>query len=334
MAPVRASCNGPPEKGLLRVDLTSVPTLRASTALGFGALALREEPLLRVPQDNLKGFLSSSAPEIFAELAVRLGDEQRLGVFAAFLLLSEGKQQVLLGMGLPPGSQVLEANEKAIAAFLRDFPTYSGALDWQLFARVVAIVSERGTRLPSEQGGCHVVYEHSDLASHSCCPNAVVETLSDDGLRELRVLSYEGIAENEEVTVSYVPEELLLQPLPDRSRGISELRQGYLCRCPRCKLSDEMPNLTEVSKDLKLDLALEDLQQRLHKLKQVDVALPFAMASKARVRFRLAQACERPLPSEAKKLYEDAFDETDIVLGQKGLRNVSNIKRRLEQLDT
>lgn len=38
------------------------------------------------------------------------------------------------------------------------------------------------------------------------------------------------------------------------------------------------------------------------------------MASKASVRFKLAQACEKLLPLEAKELYETALDETEIVL--------------------
>ena len=278
---------------------------------------------------DAKGFLSSAAPEVFSELAERLGDAQRLGAFAAFLQMSAEKQQVLLEMGVPAGSHVLEASEKAISAFLKDYPMYSSALDWPLFARVVAIVSERGTRLPSG----HVVYEFSDLAAHSCSPNVVVETLSEDGLREVRVISFEGIAENEEVTVSYVPEEVLLQPSPSRNSSIRELRQGYVCRCSRCKLGDDAPSLSEVAKELRHDLPTEDLQQRLHTLKRIDVALPFAMASKARIRFKLAQACEKLLSSEAKELYEVALDETEIVLGQKGLRNAENIKRRLAQLD-
>jgi hypothetical protein len=49
---------------------------------------------------------------------------------------------------------------------------YTEALDWHLFTQVVSIVSERGTQLPSGQ---RVVYGRSDLAKHSCSPNAVTE---------------------------------------------------------------------------------------------------------------------------------------------------------------
>lgn len=48
----------------------------------------REPPLLRVPSDA-HGFLRGAAPAVFAELAERLGDAQRLAAFAAFLGLSQ-----------------------------------------------------------------------------------------------------------------------------------------------------------------------------------------------------------------------------------------------------
>lgn len=305
-------------------------TLRAARALGFGAIASRELPLLLVPGDAW-GFLgSSAAPESFAELARRLGDATRLAAYAAFLGMTEEKQETFRNLGVPAGSGVPEASQKAVAAFLRDFPEYTEALDWHLFTQVVSIVSERGTQLPSGQ---RVVYGRSDLAKHSCSPNAVTEVLGEDGLREVRVIGFKGISENEEVTVSYVPEELLLQPTTAHSRGIRELRQGYLCRCTRCKLDgSDVLELAAVGEKLRHDLAMEDLNGRLQLLQRLDMSLPLAMASKARVRFKLAQVAEKSMPQEAIQLYQLALDETDIVLGQKGLRNASNIKRRLGQL--
>eukprot|EP00435_Cladocopium_sp_Y103_P007423 s5029_g2.t1 len=242
-----------------------------------------------------------------------------------------GRQETFRNLGVPAGSGVLEASKKAVAAFLRDFPEYTEALDWHLFTLVVSIVSERGTQLPSGQ---RVVYGRSDLAKHSCSPNAVTEVLGEDGLREVRVIGFNGISENEEVTVSYVPEELLVQPTTARSRGIRELRQGYLCRCTRCKLEDErdFPELAAVGEKLRHDLAMEDLNWRLQLLQRLDGSTPFAMASKARLRFKLAQVAEQSMPEEAVQLYQLALDETELVLGQKGLRNASNIKRRLGQL--
>ncbi|CAE8623835.1 unnamed protein product [Polarella glacialis] len=79
------------------------------------------------------------------------------------------------------------------------------------------------------------------------------------------------------------------------------------------------------------------LRKKLEALLQLDKLLPFAMAEKARVRFKLAQACEEcsdaePLLLEARDLYTAALEETELVLGQKGLRNAENITRRLKQL--
>eukprot|EP00438_Fugacium_kawagutii_P006937 Skav203603 [mRNA] locus=scaffold935:322988:327867:+ [translate_table: standard] len=123
--PSRAAVELPPvEGGHLRVEGR---TLRAATALGFGALVLREPPLLRVPGD-VHGFLrGGTAPAVFAELAERLGDAQRLAAFAAFLKLSQTQQESLLDLGLPPGSRTLEASRKAVSAFLRDFPEQLGS---------------------------------------------------------------------------------------------------------------------------------------------------------------------------------------------------------------
>ncbi|CAE7276464.1 GLTP1 [Symbiodinium sp. CCMP2592] len=266
--------------------------------------------------------------------AARLGDSQRLASFVAFKHLPVQQQEALLAMGVPEGSCSIRETERVIHAFLQDFPVFAAALDWKLFVEVVGIVSERGSRLSN---GDYALYKLMDLASHSCQPNAVVETLGEDGLRELRCLSYAGIAENEEITTSYVAEEVLLQPSEPRHAAIRAERGGWQCACNRCKLDGEVANdLRSVSAQLRRGMEVPPLRERLQALKAIDTALPFAMAAKARVRFSLAQACEaavdQGLFEEAKMLYETALDETEIVLGQKGLRNLANIKRRLEQL--
>jgi hypothetical protein len=55
------------------------------------------------------------------------------------------------------------------------------------------------------------------------------------------------------------------------------------------------------------------LLPRLQLLQRLDMSLPLAMASKARVRFKLAQVAEKSMPQEAIQLYQLALDETDIV---------------------
>ncbi|CAJ1419127.1 unnamed protein product [Effrenium voratum] len=319
----------PPEEGLLVAssDARAGAQVTAGRALGYGEVLLREEPLLLVPQDAPQ-FLRA-APEVFQEVAAKLGDATRPAAFAAFLRLPEQQRQALLELGLPQGSGAFEATSKAVGAFLRDFPMYSSALDWPLFARVVAIISERGTRLES---GEQAVYQVSDAMAHSCRPNVVLETLPG-GVRELRCISYTGIAENEAVTVSYVPEEVLLADTALRRAQIQQLRQGWTCACERCKLGkDAMGQLSEVEKGLSPKMPQEELEKRLKVLRDIDEALPFAMAVKARVRFKVAQACEALLAQAAQQLYALALDENEVVLGQKGLRSADNIRRRLSQL--
>eukprot|EP00434_Breviolum_minutum_P013249 symbB.v1.2.011670.t1/scaffold785.1/size162803/7 len=253
-----------------KLQLAPGRVIRATTSLAFGALALREEPLLRVPNDT-SSFLRSDAPAIFCELSESLKDTQRLAAYAAFLALSSSQKELLLDLGLPNGSRVLEASQRAVNAFLRDCPEYAAALDWQQFTLVISIISERGTRLAS---GDHVLYSLSDAAKHSCKPNAVCETLTEDGLREVRILSFDGIAENEELTVSYFPEEVLLQNFQLRRKHIADLRQGYLCSCTRCKLEDdenESGVLTKICEKLRPDLPIEDLQRRLQLLHHLDL---------------------------------------------------------------
>ncbi|CAE7826489.1 Pgp [Symbiodinium necroappetens] len=309
------------------------PHLRSRQSVGFGETLLREMPMLLVPKDAT-AFLRSAAPDVLLQAAARLGDSQRLASFVAFQHLPAEQQEALLAMGVPEGSCSIRETERVIRTFLQDFPVFAAAVDWKLFVEVVGIVSERGSRLAN---GNYAVYKLMDLASHSCQPNAVVETLDEDGLRELRCLSYAGIAENEEISTSYVAEEVLLQPSEPRRATIRAERGGWHCACNRCKLDGEVANdLRSVSAQLRRGMEVPPLRERLQALKAIDTALPFAMAAKARVRFSLAQACEaavdQGLFEEAKMLYEQALDETDIVLGQKGLRNLANIKRRLEQL--
>merc|ERR1711972_743422 len=78
------------------------------------------------------------------------------------------------------------------------------------------------------------------------------------------------------------------------------------------------------------------LREHIEQLGRLDEFMPFALVGKARSRAKLAQACEEfqggVLWEESAKLYEAAADETSIVLGQKGLNSVSNLKRRLANL--
>lgn len=85
-------------------------------------------------------------------------------------------------------------------------------------------------------------FEHSELTrtyatyfvpsflSHSCLPTAVW-VLGDDGNFMLRARC--DIAQGEEVTISYLSEDGLLEAAPTRQRQLQRTKQ-FWCACPRC----------------------------------------------------------------------------------------------------
>merc|ERR1712060_421772 len=142
------------------------------------------------------------------------------------------------------------------------------------------------------------------------------------------------------ITVSYVPEEVLMLPLEKRRTAIKESRGGFVCTCKRCSAGEddcELLPLLQHCSAVRKDMDESTLREHLEKLGQLDEYLPFALVGKARTRAKLAQTCEElqggVLWEEAAKLYEAAADETNIVLGQKGLNSVPNLKRRLANLN-
>ena len=229
------------------------------------------------------------------------------------------------------------------------------AVDWPVFARVAAVVGERGTRLPT---GERALYRLSDRIPHSCAPNAVMETLGEAGLREIRVASYDGIAENEEITISFLPEEVLFMPLPERREAIKKARRGWLCTCPRCSAGEDAAPALDLFRGVASSAAPAapgskeaQARARLEALARLDALLPFALAGKARVRAKLAQAFESAYTAaaaepeegqtaaaalamldEAVRLYEVCLEETAIVLGQKGLMNLDSVQRRVTKI--
>merc|ERR1712048_425053 len=119
-------------------------------------------------------------------------------------------------------------------------------------------MSDRGTLLP---GGERALYLLSSQAAHSCTPNAVVETLGESGLKEMRTIAHMGIAENEAITVSYVEEEALVLPLDRRRDAIRTARAGWTCICSRCNRGNDseevlplLQSALKVSKDMAEDL--------------------------------------------------------------------------------
>jgi len=311
------------------------PVLVAARTFTYGEGILREAPLLLVPKDSA-AFLKSSGTDAMIAIAQRLRDTSRLAAFAAFCRLPEPQRQELLAMGVSESCTLVRDTKRVVGMFLNDFPQFAGAIDWDHFCHVVGVVSDRGSLLAN---GDRVLHRLSSHAEHSCSPNAVVETLDESGVREVRAIAHRGISENEAITVSYLKEEDLVLPLKGRKDAMKSMGRGWTCACARCARGedpvDAMCLLQSISKAAK-DMGEEALRKHVQDLKALDASLPFAFVGKARLRSKLGHACEgcdgAVLQKEAVALYEAAIDETVIVLGQKGWRNASNIKKRLEEL--
>lgn len=340
----------PPEGGaVVQENDEGQAVLLATQAFSYGEPILREEPLLLVPA-NASEFLRSAGSDAMVKAAATLGDASRLAAFAAFSRLPEEEKEVLLAMGVSPGSTAIQDNMNVVGAFTKDFPEFADAVDWPVFARVAAIVGERGTRLP---GGERALYRRSDRCTHSCSPNAVVETLGDKGLRELRTSAYEGIAENEEITVSFVTEEVMFLPRGERRDTIKKMRpRSCACACTRCAAGDDATPAMDLFKGVASGPGggpkEAQVRARLEALARLDALLPCALVGKARLRAKLGQAFEtaalaaaeegqaaeapRAMLDEAVRLYEVCLEETAVALGQKGLMNLDSVTRRLKKV--
>lgn len=305
--------------------------MAAARPFAYGEGILREAPLLFVPQDAA-AFLKASGTEAMLAIAQRLGDASRLAAFAAFCQLPEPQRQELMAMEASQGCTLVGDTKRIIGRFLGDFPQFASAIDWERFCHVVGIFSDRGSRLPA---GGRALYRLSSYAGHSCTPNAVVETLSEGGMREVRAIAYRGISENEAIAVSFLEEDALLLPLQGRRDALKGMGRSWTQCSREDSAGDPLALLQSVSKASK-DMGEASLRKCLQDLHALDALLPFALVGKARVRAKLGQACEacegEALLKEAAVLYEASIDETHIVLGQKGLRNANNVRKRLEEL--
>jgi len=336
-APRRTADPRPPAEGGA-IAAASGPGLVAARPFAYGDSVLREAPLLLIPK-RAADFLRSVGTAPMNAVAERLGDAVRLAAFAAFLRLPESDQEAVLAMGVSSGSKTVEGLRKVTAMFLGDFPQFKDAFDWDLFARVVGVVTDRGSVL---RNGDRALYRLSDQASHSCAPNAVVESLGDGSVKELRVIAHRGIAENEAITVSYCPEEVLMLPLEGRCKAIKEARGGWVCKCTRCAAGEDAePVMALIKRPMglkKADVTEARVRECVEDLSRLDALLPFALVGKARARARIAQAIQEvfsddhALLPEALELYEASLDETGTVLGQKGLQQADNVKRSIEKL--
>ena len=350
-------------EAVVRGELTKTPEgprFIALRQLRWGTPILTEAPLLLVEPDSDRYLKADDADPRFAELAEALGDSSRLAAYVAFRQLHERKQKELLALwdGLdlsndPVARSIYDANRDGIEEFLKDFPHFRSSIYWNHVILVSSIFGRFGLHNPD---GSRAVYSFCSHVRHSCKPNAAWFTLRKGfprGKRMLHTISLNGIQRREEITVSQIPEKMLLQPKVPRSYGLFKGVQ-LACQCPRCEEDDEEADekiqhlFGKLSGHLATkpptDSSTAAAQECLHEL---DRLLPFSMQFKAKAKVLLATALgelshraawqqdnqpaniirwtgqdaesqERRL-KDAKRLYETAGKDFEYLLGQDAL---------------
>lgn len=327
--------------------------------LRWGTPILTEAPLLLVEADPDRYLKAEDADPRFAELAAALGDSSRLAAYVAFRQLHERKQKEFLALwdGMeddPVACAIHAANRQGIEEFLQDHPHFRPSVYWNHVILVSSIFGRFGLQ---NADGSRAVYSICSRIQHSCKPNAAWFTLRKGfprGKRMLHTISLNGIRRREEITVSHVPETVLLQPKLRRSSFLFNGVPNLTCRCHRCEVNDEEADektqhlfgklSNHVSTRPPTDSSTAAAQECLAEL---DVLLPFSMQSKAKAKVLLATAFgelsqraawqqdnqpaniirwtgldaesqERRL-KDAKRLYETAGKDFEYLLGQDAL---------------
>lgn len=340
------------------------PSLVAIRRLRWGTSILAERPLLLVEADPNIYLRAPDADPRLVELADALGDASRLAAYIAFKQLHERRQKELLSFwreGIeetdPLAKALFEQNTAAAAAFASDHPELSKLVYWNHFVLVASIFGRFGMECGD---GSRALYTLCSHVRHSCQPNAAWFTLRHGfpkGRRLLHVISLQGIQRGEEISVSGLEEQSLVQPRPQRALRLLSARPGTAgaCGCARCTA----PRGEEV--DLRVRGVLGRLSAHLavrpptdqtaweaHAcIRELDVLLPFSMQLKAKAKVMLAGVfgelskraawqdeslganivqwtgydpdTQEQRLKETKKLYETAGKDFEYLLGQDAL---------------
>lgn len=190
-------------------------------ALGPGDLVLREVPVLSVRQ-------SSASPTLqdlheWADCFVALAPEQRTAILGLHCEPCVSRNGALADLMGPQGQKV--------DSLLRNSSVSKEDL-WQ-FLRIM----ECNTfQVPEPDGMVRVeMLLTTSRLNHSCMPNALRGPGAQDGTIEVRALR--PVAAGEELTISYVDEDVLLSPCEAR-RDRLESRWLFRCQCQRCSSPD------------------------------------------------------------------------------------------------
>jgi hypothetical protein len=332
------------------------PTLVAIRRLRWGTAILGERPLLFVEADPNVYLKAKDADERLSALAEAMGDPVRVATYVAFKQLHERKQKELLDFWTDDleatdeiAKAIFEQNQNGCNAFLQDRPDFSSLIYWLHFVKVVSIFGRFGMVNPD---GSRAVYGICSHLRHSSKPNAAWYTLSrgyPKGRKVLHVIGINGIERGAEITVSLVPEAVLLMPRVQRLLRIKRIT-GKDSDGPLSTRSDQDDErVREEFEKLQRLLGVrpptdESTAEAEEVLRRLDVLLPFSMQAKAKAKVFLAQAMQEltnraawqdsnkegniiqwtGLDAEAqerrlkstKKLYESASKDFEYLLGQ------------------
>ena len=95
--------------------------------------------------------------------------------------------------------------------------------------RILLILEACCSGLPAGNAG---LFEHVAYVNHSCQPNAAIRVLGRESGYELRFIALRSIARGQEITISYIRNSLLMQPVGSRRRHLRSW--GFRCECVRC----------------------------------------------------------------------------------------------------
>ena len=95
--------------------------------------------------------------------------------------------------------------------------------------RLLSILQACCSGLPGGHAG---LFEHVAYANHSCQPNAAIRVSGHTSGYGLRFVALRPIVAGEEITISYLRDSLLTQPVRSRQRHLRFW--GFTCACIRC----------------------------------------------------------------------------------------------------
>jgi len=278
------------------------PRLVALQQLEWGAMLLEECSLLAVQADPTQYLKAEDADPKLMELAMELGEAERLAAYIAFKQLSKGKQREFLSFwkeGLVEqdvvARAIYEQNIQGTIEFVRERPEFSHLIDWKCFAVVASIFGLFGVTNPD---GTRAVYRLCSHIRHSCAPNVAWSNMGSGFTQKkvVNVISLNGISNGDEITLSHAAEAVLIMGRQQRSLHMFK-GTGLKCECLRCSEGSGFEDVHISHALQRLHRALqeqpptdESVHESLDSLDDLNRLLPFSMQVKAKAKVLIAEA--------------------------------------------